>query len=114
MKAIRPIDTNTTWNALSEKDQKELSMPTHIDPEPEPEPEIEDDSRAAHLKWCKDRALEYVDVGDCKGACSSMLSDLSKHPETKDHAAIELMAMLLMSGNLNAPAETRRFIEGFN
>lgn len=71
-------------------------------------------SRAEHLQWCKDRALEYCDQGDLPSALASMGSDLAKHPETADHAAIKLGLMLLMSGNLNTPAKMREFINGFN
>jgi hypothetical protein len=70
--------------------------------------------RAEHLAWCKERALEYVKQGDLPNAYASMTSDLRKHPETKDHAAIELGMMMLVSGHLNSLHEMRRFIEGFN
>ncbi len=70
--------------------------------------------RAEHLAWCKQRALEYVDQGDLTNAYASMTSDLSKHPETAGHAAIELGMMMIMGGHLNSSAEMRRFIEGVN
>jgi len=71
-------------------------------------------SRAEHLKWCKQRALEYCDAGDVNQAYASMASDLGKHPETEGHAAIQLGMMMLMGGHLNSPMEMRKFIEGFN
>lgn len=71
-------------------------------------------SRAAHLQWCKDRALAYVDAGDLHNAVASMASDMRKHPETKNHAGLEIMIMLLLGGQLDTPAEVRKFIEGFN
>jgi hypothetical protein len=71
-------------------------------------------TRAEHLKWCKQRALEYCDMGDVAQAFASMSSDLGKHPETENHAAIQLGTMLLIAGHLNSPAEMRKFIEGFN
>lgn len=70
--------------------------------------------RAEHLAWCKKRALEYVDQGDLTGAYASMTNDLSKHPDTEGHAAIQLGVMLLTDGHLSSPAEMRKFIEGFN
>lgn len=70
--------------------------------------------RAAHLAWCKKRALEYVDNGDVQNAFASMASDMGKHPETQGHAAIELGMMQLMAGMLQSPDEMRRFINGFN
>lgn len=70
--------------------------------------------RGEHLAWCKKRALEYVDRGDVKNAWASFVSDMGKHPDTSDHSALKLGYMLYLSGNLNEPAEMRRFIEGFN
>lgn len=47
-------------------------------------------TRAEHLEWCKERALQYVDAGDYDQAVTSMLSDLIQHDETKNHAAFNL------------------------
>ena len=71
-------------------------------------------TRAEHLAWCKQRALELVDAGDLNGAFASMGSDLRKHPETENHPAIELGFMLLLGGHLSTAADMRKFIEGFN
>ncbi len=71
-------------------------------------------TRAEHLDWAKQRALEYMDEGDSVNAIASMLSDLSKHPETVEHAGIELTGMLLLGGHLDSPDKVRAHIEGFN
>lgn len=71
-------------------------------------------TRAEHLAWAKQRALEYVERGDLNSAAASMGSDLGKHDELRDHSGIQLMVMLLMSGNLADRSEMRKFIEGFN
>ena len=71
-------------------------------------------NRAEHLKWCKKRALEYVAIGDIQEAVTSMMSDLRKHPETENHAGIELGMLMLMTGQLRSPEDARKFIEGFN
>lgn len=71
-------------------------------------------TRQEHLEWCKKRALEYCDIGDVNQAFASMGSDLGKHPETENHAAIELGMMLLMNGHLSSPDEMAEFIRGFN
>lgn len=71
-------------------------------------------SRAEHLQWCKDRALQYVDAGDIENAYASLASDLGKHPETEGHAAIGFGIMMLMSGQLSTADQMRRFINGFN
>lgn len=72
-------------------------------------------SRAEHLKWCKDRAMEYVNSGDFKGAVTSMLSDLSKHKDTK-RSSTGICAELGMMELLTGPTEKKitRFIQGFN
>lgn len=68
-------------------------------------------TRAEHLKWCKERALEYVKEGDLGNALASMTSDLGKHPETR--SSVEFCVML---GHLetSSPERMKRFIEGFN
>lgn len=71
-------------------------------------------TRDQHLDWCKQRALKYCDAGDLRQALASMMSDLQKHPETKNHPARVLGMQLFVSGNLNDTAEMRKFIEGFN
>ena len=68
----------------------------------------------AHIAWCKERALEYLDHGQVREAFTSMLSDLSKHPETKDHKGGEIgIGMMLIPGWIDNPVEVRRWIEGF-
>ena len=73
-----------------------------------------DDTRADHLAWCKTRALQYVDAGDLDNAFASMVSDLRKHPETKDHAALEFGLMLLLGGQLSTAPQMREFINGLH
>lgn len=67
-------------------------------------------TRAEHLAWCKQRALEYLPDNPTE-AFTSMASDLGKHKETRGHPAIELGTMLLMTNNIG---DMRKFIEGFN
>jgi hypothetical protein len=71
-------------------------------------------TRAEHLAWCKQRALEYVDQGDVNNALASMTSDLGKHEETAGHPGIELGMLLAMGGHLSTVQEMREWIEGFN
>lgn len=71
-------------------------------------------TRAEHLAWAKERALEYVDAGELTNANASLLSDLRKHPELADHAGIELGMMLLFSGHLSNERDMREWIQGFN
>jgi len=40
------------------------------------------ETRAEHLAWCKQRALELVDRGDLAQAVSSMIGDMLNHPDT--------------------------------
>lgn len=70
-------------------------------------------TRAEHLQWAKDRALAYL-PGNPQEALVSMMSDLGKHEDLTNHAAIDLGFMLFLSGNLATPEKVREFIEGFN
>lgn len=70
--------------------------------------------RREHLKWCKDRALEYVNMGDTQQAFASFSSDMSKHPETANHSALQLGTSLFVAGHLNSKAEMEKWINGFN
>ena len=71
-------------------------------------------TRAEHLAWCKERALEYVDAGDSMNGLTSMFSDLEKHSETAGHPGTKIGMGLLMIGSLSDPKRAREFIEGFN
>lgn len=72
-------------------------------------------TREEHLRWCKDRALEYVNKGELQEAFTSMSSDLMKHPETVSHkSTIGLGMQLFMSGHLSTSDSMRKWIEGFN
>jgi len=73
-------------------------------------------TRAEHLRWAKDRALEYADRGEMGSAISSLMQDLAAHPETgaSCDVVINLMMPLAMIGDFDRPGELRRFIEGFN
>lgn len=71
-------------------------------------------TRGGHIRWAKDRALALVDSGDCGQAVISMLSDLTKHPETV--GLIEEFRLLAFSALLSKGYQetaVRSFIEGF-
>ena len=46
-------------------------------------------TRDEHMEWCKKRALEYLPL-DPQQAITSMLSDLTKHPDTQRHPGMEI------------------------
>jgi hypothetical protein len=74
-------------------------------------------SREEHMQWVKERALADL-VADPYGsgpqnALTSAMSDLRKHPETRQHAGIELSMMLMMAGHLDNANRVREHIEGF-
>ena len=71
-------------------------------------------TRAEHLAWCKERALAYIDRGQCMEGLTSMMSDLDKHDETRGHAGNLIGLQMMMAGMLKDPHEARRFIEGYN
>ena len=69
--------------------------------------------RDEHLAWCKKRALEYVERGNCHEAVSSMLSDLGKHEAFRGgvYDALGFAGLMEIS---KGPAVVRYWIEGFN
>lgn len=67
-------------------------------------------TRQEHLKWCKERAMEYVNAGDIQQGVTSMLSDLNKHPETQGSVGVGVMISLAVRDLDSA----KRFVEGFN
>lgn len=72
-------------------------------------------TRQEHIAWCKQRALEYLERGELANAFASMLSDLTKHDETKDHIGGKLGAgLMFVPGWITNPSEVRKWIDGFN
>lgn len=74
-------------------------------------------TREEHLNWCKKRAMEYVDHGELLEAVTSMMSDLTKHPETADSGAGALAALGLLAARQAQDgnrAAVVRYIKGFN
>ena len=74
------------------------------------------ETRAEHLAWCKERALEYVDRGDLAGAVASMMSDLQKHPETNPDPdlATFMGGIGLMDAAAGNRARVREWVTGWN
>lgn len=68
-----------------------------------------DITRAEHMAWCKQRALEELDASGTTAALASFCSDVCKHPETQDLAQFAV----LLGAEARDVAEMRRFIEGF-
>jgi hypothetical protein len=69
-------------------------------------------TRAEHVRWCKQRAREYVAAGNLGDAVASMLSDLGKHEETA--RLVETMGMIgIMEAASGDRNRVSRFIEGF-
>lgn len=71
-------------------------------------------TRAEHLAWAKERALEYVAAGDIPAAFSSLASDLQKHALLANHPGIMMGMGLLATGQINSSAQMTDFINGFN
>ena len=75
--------------------------------------------RQEHMDWCKQRALEYRQLGpyfSLDDAMASMASDVGKHEETRHHVSITipLMFQLRLAAKLDTPVEMRKFTERFN
>lgn len=75
-------------------------------------------TREEHMKWCKDRAMDYVNRGDLQNAVLSMMSDLEKHEDTSLKKRGGALAMLGLMAMQQAASNDRdgvvRYIEGFN
>lgn len=71
-------------------------------------------TKAAHLKWAKERAMEYVKQNDIINAMASIASNLQKHPETRGHLAMQLMTNLYLAGHLDDMLAMANFIDGIN
>jgi hypothetical protein len=74
-------------------------------------------TRAEHLQFCKDRAMEYVNKGDLLEGVTSMMSDLAKHPETakSTDGALAMLGMLACQQAQRGDREgVVRYITGFN
>ena len=69
-------------------------------------------TREEHIVWCKLRAYKYLEEGNFRNAIACLQSDLSKHPTTESHAAIEISYQLQMNGDLQYPDQIRKFIAG--
>jgi hypothetical protein len=68
-------------------------------------------TRAEHIAWCEQRALEYLDQDDAASAIASMISDMNKHPETGIRPPLGVIGIVeATSGDI---AKVRRWIEGF-
>jgi len=69
-------------------------------------------NRAEHIQWCKKRALEYIEAGDVTNAITSMMSDLSKHPETEklNDMLGQLGLIYAMNNDIQG---AKRWIKGF-
>jgi hypothetical protein len=53
-------------------------------------------TRDEHLLWCMVRALAYLERGNVREGYTSMLSDLTKHPELANHKGGEIGVMLML------------------
>lgn len=70
-------------------------------------------TRDEHMTWCKKRANEYLAKGDVANAVASMMSDLTKHPETEGLVNGPLGMLGLMAAASGDQREADRYINGF-
>lgn len=70
-------------------------------------------TREEHLEWARKRALEYLNRDNNPvEAMTSMMSDLTKHPELKNHVGLRIAPMFY--GAHKDPVIVRKWILGFN
>lgn len=67
---------------------------------------------AEHFAWARERALEYVHMGDGGAALASLISDLGKHPGTAHIMTADLQMLAMGEVMLAGPRGALRFIEG--
>ncbi len=70
-------------------------------------------TRAEHLAWAKQRALEYVKLGELSNAVASMTSDLGEHPDFATPGTLMAIGLGLLEIG-RGPEAVRHWIEGFN
>jgi hypothetical protein len=70
-------------------------------------------TRYEHVQWAKARALAYLPA-DKAGAIASLTSDLSKHPDTRQHRALQQLGPAVLAGELATAEQVREFIENCN
>lgn len=69
-----------------------------------------------HLKYCKQRAMEYIELNQPVQAVASMSSDLMKYDETRTEENIERIKIghrLLIAGADTEPSVIQTWIEQF-
>ena len=65
-----------------------------------------------HFDWCKERAQDYINMGDAQGAFSSFTSDMNKHEGTKNRIDPFIMCIGMMDTPRGVVA-VKRWIDGF-
>jgi len=65
-----------------------------------------------HFNWCKERAFQYLDMGDAQQGFTSFVSDMSANPDTSKRMNPILNAIGMME-ILRGPEAVRRWIDGF-
>jgi hypothetical protein len=68
-------------------------------------------TRDEHLAWCKAQAYELVEQGELAKAVASMVSNLSKHRQTKPRLILIQLGMMYLADMDQRAIE--RWIEGF-
>lgn len=78
-------------------------------------------TRDEHMKWCKERAIQEFDFylkpdglkAAVRNGLTSMMSDMSKHPETNSSSMQSLCLHQMLIGMSSRQAFVN-FINGFN
>jgi hypothetical protein len=71
-------------------------------------------NRTEYLDRAKQRAIKYWEAGDYLEAVTSMMSDLSQHPDLKNHSGLAIGDAWFLAPAMHRDADfVRRFILGF-
>ena len=71
-------------------------------------------NREEHINWTKNRAVALAQKGDFNQAFNSIVSDLDKNAETRNHPLILQGRMLKQLGELNNLSSILDFINSIN
>lgn len=69
-------------------------------------------NRTEHVETVKQHALAALDEGNILTALTTVVDELPRHPETQEHAGIDLLALLAVSGMMHTEPQVREFVEG--
>lgn len=69
-------------------------------------------NRTEHVEQVKEHVLAALETDGVIGALVTVFEELPQHPETQNHAGLDLLALLTMSGAMSQEWQVREFVDG--